>query len=69
MANHLNTTKSSPRKILGEASPLDRMVAASKEYMAALEEHVSAKGLKPTWYSLADDADFNFGFVCRLEPV
>ncbi|PAP97808.1 hypothetical protein LRP31_23640 [Mesorhizobium mediterraneum] len=62
MSELINTTIANP-------SPMDRMASSSKDYMAALEEYVSAKGLKPVWYSLADDADFNFGFVCRLEPA
>ncbi|TIO52979.1 MAG: hypothetical protein E5X80_04985 [Mesorhizobium sp.] len=63
MSNQINSTNSS------KLHPMERMTAAAREYMAALEEHVSAKGLKPVWYSLSDDADFNFGFVCRLEPA
>ncbi|RWD14163.1 MAG: hypothetical protein EOS74_19465 [Mesorhizobium sp.] len=62
MSKLINTT-------IPQASPMERMAASAKEYMAALEEYVSAKDLKPRWYSLADDAEFNFGFVCRLEPA
>ncbi|WP_192384088.1 hypothetical protein [Mesorhizobium silamurunense] len=61
MTDCLNTT-------IPQASPMERMAASAKEYMAALDEYVSAKGLKPIWYSLADDTDFNFGILCRLEP-
>ncbi|TPM36642.1 hypothetical protein [Mesorhizobium sp. B2-3-5] len=49
--------------------PMERMLAATREYMAALEEYASAKGVRPVWYSLADEFDFNFGFVARLEPA
>ncbi|RWN34176.1 MAG: hypothetical protein EOR97_05315 [Mesorhizobium sp.] len=51
------------------AATAERMAASAREYMSALEEYASAKELKPIWYSLTDDAEFNFGFVARLEPV
>nr|WP_155249109.1 hypothetical protein [Mesorhizobium loti] len=49
------------------ASTAERMAASAREYMNALQEYAAAKGLKPIWYNLTDDAEFNFGFVARLE--
>ncbi|RWQ16069.1 hypothetical protein [Mesorhizobium sp.] len=51
------------------ATPMDRMKAASQEYVTAVAEYLAVKGMKPAWYILADDEDFNFGFVCRIEAA
>lgn len=48
-------------------TPMERMISSTREYMAALEEHLATKGMRPVWYSLADD--FDFGFVCRIEAA
>ncbi|MEI8714768.1 hypothetical protein [Mesorhizobium sp. ISC11] len=66
MSNQFNTTNQMKKHRL---ALMERMAASAQAYQAALEEYVGAKGLKPIWYSLTDDAEFNFGFVARLEPA
>ncbi|TIN02682.1 MAG: hypothetical protein E5Y34_06540 [Mesorhizobium sp.] len=66
MSNQFNTTN---LKKMHRLALMERMAASAQAYKVALAEYVAAQGLKPIWYSLADDADFNFGFVCRFESA
>ncbi|MER8455880.1 hypothetical protein NKH24_07040 [Mesorhizobium sp. M1300] len=62
-----NTSVRAAAEGMPTVTPMERMKSASRDYMAALEEHLAPNGMKPIWYYVADD--FDFGFVCRIEAA